>query len=119
MHNHKHYNQKLEKLEKLAIMMDSKFVLPGTSIRFGLDSIIGMIPVLGDTFTFASTAYFYHIAHSFKMPWHLKIRILFNGFIDWLIGLIPLLGDIFDVRWKSNLRNFQLIKRHLKDKTII
>lgn len=113
------YNQKLEKLEKLAIWMDSQFSIPGTSIRFGFDSIIGLIPFLGDTFTLASTAYFYHIGHTLGLPWYKKMQILWNGFIDWLIGLIPFFGDIFDVRWKSNLRNLELIKRHITEKSII
>lgn len=59
---------KLERLEKLAKWLDSKFVIPGTEFTIGLDSILGLIPAVGDTLTLTSTAYFYSIAHSYDLP---------------------------------------------------
>jgi len=106
--------QEIEKLESVAQWMDSRFVLPGTSIRFGLDSVIGLIPGVGDTLTFVTTAYFLGKAHRYKLPWQIKAQILWNGFLDWLIGLVPLIGDIFDIGWKSNMRNVELLKTHLQ-----
>lgn len=102
----------IEKLEKLADWMDSRFSLPGTSIRFGLDSLLGLIPGVGDTVTLASTIYLIGRAQGYKLPWHVIARMAWNAFVDWLIGLIPLIGDIFDIGWKANKRNIQLIKDH-------
>lgn len=105
--------QDIEKLTSFATLMDSKFVIPGTPIRFGLDSLLGLIPGIGDTITLAATVYYIGIAHSYKLPFHIKLLIVWNAFIDWLIGLVPLIGDIFDIGWKSNQKNVALIKKYL------
>lgn len=109
----KDHEKRIKNLEKLAVWMDSRFTIPGTNIQLGMDSILGLIPGIGDTLTLGSTAYFYGFATSLNLPWHVKGRILWNGFIDWLIGLIPFFGDIFDIGWKSNLKNIELIKSHM------
>jgi len=108
----------IEKLESMANWMDSRFKLPGIPIRIGMDSIIGLIPFVGDSVTFLSTAYLLGKAHGYGLPWHVKARIFWNGFIDWLIGSIPLIGDIFDIGWKANLKNVALIKKYLPDTEI-
>ena len=104
----------LEKLQRLANWMDSRFIIPGTSIRFGLDSLLGLIPGIGDSITLASTVYFFSVARKYEMPFHIHAKILWNAFIDWIIGIIPLFGDIFDVGWKANQKNVALIKDHLQ-----
>lgn len=105
--------EEIQKLDKMAEWMDSRFKIPGTSIRFGLDSLIGLIPGIGDTVTLATTGYLISRAHSYKLPWHVKTTMIWNLFIDWLIGLIPLLGDVFDVGWKANQKNVALIKKYI------
>ncbi len=108
------FQEELDKLDKIAEWMDSRFKIPGTSIRFGLDSLLGIIPGVGDTITMASTGYLISKAHEYKLPWHVKTTMLWNLLIDWLIGLIPLLGDIFDVGWKANNKNVALIKKYVE-----
>ena len=103
----------IQKLDNLADWMDSRFQIPGTSIRFGLDSLLGLIPGVGDTITLASTGYLISKAHQYKLPWHVKTTMMWNLLIDWLIGLIPLLGDIFDIGWKANNKNVALIKKYI------
>ncbi len=105
--------EEIQKLDKMAEWMDSRFKIPGTSIRFGFDSLLGLIPGIGDTVTLATTGYLISRAHNYKLPWHVKTTMLWNLFIDWLIGLIPLLGDIFDVGWKANQKNVALIKKYI------
>lgn len=102
----------LDKLQSMADWMDSRFKIPGTSIRFGLDSLLGLIPGVGDTVTLVSTVYLMGRARSFQLPWHVNLLMIFNTFVDWLIGLIPLIGDLFDIGWKANQRNVALIKKH-------
>lgn len=104
----------LEHIEKLAKMMDSQFALPGTQIRLGIDTLIGLIPGIGDTLSLGIAGYI--VAHSAKMG--VKKRTLtkmgYNIFVDWLIGLVPLIGDIFDVGWRGNNRNAALLRRSLE-----
>ncbi len=93
--------------------MDAKFKLPGIPIRFGLDAIIGLIPVAGDTINLAIAGYIVTDAVRLGARKRDIIKMLFNIFLDWLIGLIPLIGDIFDVTWKGNLRNIRILQEAL------
>lgn len=100
-------------LHKLAELMDSRFALPGTRLRFGLDSLLGLIPGVGDTLTLLVTAYIISQSRDYKLPWHLTARMIFNAGVDWLIGLVPLIGDIFDLKWRANLRNVRILNDHI------
>lgn len=104
----------LLKLEQLADLMDSRLVIPGTNIRLGLDSIIGLVPGIGDTISLAISGYIVHQAKKHGAGPVILYRMMWNIFIDWLIGIIPLFGDLFDVGWKANRRNVDLLKDHLK-----
>lgn len=104
----------LSELDQIASWMDARFIVPGTSIRFGLDSVIGLIPGIGDTIGLGISGYIFHRAVQHGVPHHIKLNMLFNIFIDWLIGLIPLLGDLFDVKWKANTKNVALLRKHLE-----
>jgi len=106
--------EEIKKLEKMASYLDSRFHIPGTPIRFGLDSLLGIIPGVGDTVTLASTVYLLTKAHHYNLPLTIKIKMVWNAFIDWLVGLVPLVGDIFDVGWKSNQKNVALIRNHFE-----
>ncbi|SNR41941.1 DUF4112 domain-containing protein [Puniceibacterium sediminis] len=99
--------------ETLARRMDSAFRVPLTGIRIGWDSILGFIPGIGDTVTLLPLAYHIHTAQRLEVPRKTMARMAVNSGIDWLIGLIPLLGDIFDVGFKSNLRNAALLRAHV------
>ena len=106
----------LEKVERWANRMDRAFRLPGTRIRFGWDSIVGLIPGLGDTAAVAPAAYIISTAHRVGAPSHLLVRMGANVGVDWLIGLVPLAGDILDVGYKSNTRNARLLRAHLEER---
>jgi hypothetical protein len=108
------HHEEIKKLEKLAEWMDSKFLIPGTDIRFGLDSLVGLIPGVGDTVTLASTIYIISKAQKFGLPLHITLLMIWNAFVDWLIGLVPFAGDIFDIGWKANRRNVALIRKHAR-----
>ncbi len=110
---------KLKQLEQLADLMDNKFTLPGTQVRLGLDALLGLIPVLGDTISLAVSATIFQSAHDMGVPKHVKWRMGGNIFMDWLIGLVPLIGDAFDIGWKANRRNVALLKKHLSKQTTL
>lgn len=109
----------IEILDNIADWMDSKFKIPGTQIRFGVDSILGLIPGLGDTIGLAISSYVIKVAHQYEAPLLLKLRMAWNIFIDWLIGLIPFIGDIFDVGFKANKKNVALLRKHMDDTNMI
>ena len=106
-------NERLERVEWLANWLDARWVIPGTDWRIGLDGILSIVPGIGDTVAAAISCYILYEAHQLGAPMHLKMRMLFNIFIDWLIGNIPLFGDIFDVVWKANLRNARLLREFM------
>lgn len=106
----------LEKLQQLSNLMDKAFIIPGTNIRFGFDSIVGLIPVVGDTLTVAVSGYIYSFAKKAGVPRRKRMRMAWNIFIDWLIGLIPVLGDIFDVGFKANSKNVHIIMTHVESR---
>ena len=100
-------------LEGLASLMDDRFRLPGTNIRFGLDALIGLIPGVGDVITSAVTLYIISRAWSVGVPFHVKLQMIANLGADLLIGAIPFVGDLFDVAWRANRKNLRLLLKHL------
>jgi len=104
----------LIQLQQLSDIMDRAFVIPGTNIRFGVDSILGLIPVIGDTLSVAVSGYIYSFAKKAGVPWYHRMRMIWNIFIDWFIGLIPFLGDLFDVGFKANSKNVRIILAHVE-----
>ena len=95
--------------------MDSKFQLPGTKINLGLDTIIALIPGIGDTVGLGVAGYIVMRGAQIGVDKHKLAAMSVNIFIDWLIGLIPIIGDLFDVGWKANNRNAQIIRQHYED----
>lgn len=100
-------------IEKLAELLDTKWVLPGTTWRFGLDSVIGLVPGIGDAVTTIMGAYIIVRARELGAPFHLQAAMVGNLAIDTLVGAVPLVGDVFDFAFRSNAKNVRLLKRHL------
>lgn len=105
----------LKRLERIADLSDSRFRIPFTKIRFGLDAIIGLVPFIGDFISLILSLYLLFEASKLGAPLTLKIKILWNVLIDWLIGLIPVLGDAVDVFFKANNRNMKLLVEHINE----
>lgn len=99
-------------LDLVARLMDAVFVIPGTNIRFGLDALIGLLPGLGDTVTSFVSLYILQVASEKGVPRVVLVRMATNIAIDYVVGAVPLFGDFFDVYWKSNLKNVELLKQH-------
>ena len=105
----------LKRIRALALTLDNRFVIPGTSIRLGWDAIIGMIPGIGDVATGALSAYVVYLALQLDVPRSVIRQMLLNVLVDVSAGSIPVVGELFDVAWRANLRNVQLLERHLRD----
>ena len=100
-------------IDKLAVMLDSQFRLPGTQLRFGLDGIIGLIPGIGDALSGGIGLYIVNRARQEGAPGFMIVRMLSNLLIDVILGSIPLVGDLFDFGFKANLKNAKMLQRHL------
>jgi Domain of unknown function (DUF4112) len=103
-----------ENLDLLSHLLDDWFRVPGTSIRFGLDGIIGLVPGLGDIIGGLASTFLVVAAWVRGIPYITLLRMVVNIGIEVLLGTIPLLGDAFDIAWKANRRNYALIVRHLE-----
>lgn len=102
----------LKALRKWATLLDAAFRVPGTTFRFGLDAIIGLIPGAGDIgTTFFSVMILLHSVR-LRIPKVVIGRMLLNSALDMLAGTVPLIGDLFDAGYKANLRNMALLERH-------
>ena len=99
----------IARARKLARLMDSQFNVGG--IEFGLDAIVGLIPVAGDCVTAAASLYPIYLARRHDLGKTVQMRMGFNVLIDMLPGLIPVVGDIVDVAYKANLKNLKLLER--------
>ena len=104
---------RIARIEAVASMLDTAFIIPGTSFRFGVDGLIGLVPGVGDALTTALSLWLVKEAHALGAPKHLIARMLGNIVIDGVVGAVPLVGDAFDLVWKSNRRNLHLLRRHL------
>ena len=105
--------QRLARLDALSKLLDMAFILPGTNIRYGIDGLIGLIPVVGDIITTAISLWVVREARALGAPWHLTTRMLGNVALDGVVGLVPLAGDAFDVMFRANVRNVRMLKRWL------
>jgi len=98
-------------LDVFASLLDDVFQIPGTRIRFGLDPIVGLVPGLGDILMGLASFVIVFVAWRRQLPKVTQARMLANIGIDTIIGAIPVFGDVFDIAWKSNRKNFQLLQR--------
>jgi uncharacterized protein DUF4112 len=105
--------QRLARLEAIAKLLDVAFIVPGTKFRYGIDGLIGLIPVVGDIITTAISLWLVREARALGAPWHITTRMLANVAVDGVVGLVPVAGDAFDVMFRANVRNVRMLKRWL------
>jgi hypothetical protein len=106
--------ERIARIDGLATLLDTAFILPGTNVRFGLDALIGLVPGIGDAITTAMSLYIVHEARQLGAPGHLIARMLGNVVLDGMVGAVPLVGDAFDVLWRANRRNMRLLREWLQ-----
>ena len=96
----------------LAELLDQRFTIPGTSIRIGLDPLIGLIPGIGDTLANLAGSAILFIGAKFNLPKVVLLRMALNIALNTLIGAIPFVGDLFSIWFRSNVRNVLLLERY-------
>jgi hypothetical protein len=102
----------LDRLDMLATMFDTAFILPGTNIRFGVESLLRLIPGIGDALASALSCYLLIEAHRLGVPKLLFARLVANVLLEGAIGAVPIAGDAFDVYFRANRRNVALLREH-------
>jgi hypothetical protein len=104
----------LRLLRNWADLLDSRFVIPGTKIRFGLDPILSLVPGLGDLASPVFAMLLVGQGVQQRVPRIVLVRMMLNALIDALIGAIPVIGNIGDVFFRANLMNLALLERHAR-----
>ena len=105
---------RIARIDVLATLLDTALVIPGTGVRFGLDALIGLFPVVGDAITTALSLFIVHEAYQLGVPGHVVARMIANVALDGVLGAVPLVGDAFDVLWRANRRNVRLLMEWLE-----
>ena len=108
----------LNRLTRMAKLMDTAWGIPFTKIRFGFDSVVGLIPGAGDAVNLGVSLYSLILARKLGAPNSLLIRMAANAGIDFGLGSIPVVGDIFDVFFKSNTRNLKMLTEFLAKQSV-
>ena len=102
----------LELLRRWARIFDSAFRVPGTSIRFGIDPILGLVPGIGDLASPILSMFMVWHGMQLRVPKIVLARMVLNALIDAAAGLVPVAGDLFDMGWKATEWNLALLERH-------
>ncbi|WP_235925806.1 DUF4112 domain-containing protein [Pontibacter burrus] len=108
-------SEKMKWVNHVAKLMDNQFRMPGTNFRFGLDPILGFLPVAGDLASFGVSAMLVMTMARHGASGKVVALMLVNIVLDTLIGSIPVLGNIFDFFFKANQRNVRLLTRHYEE----
>ena len=106
--------ERIARIDRLANLLDTRFVIPFTKFRFGADSLIGLAPGIGDAVTVALSLYIVYEAHRLGAPKTVLARMLGNVAVDGVIGAVPVAGDVFDVMFRANRRNVRILRAHLE-----
>ena len=102
--------RKLDRARSVARLLDRSFRIPGTRLRFGLDPLLGLLPVGGDAIAALGSGYILYIAWQNGAPPKLIGRMLLNVLLDTVVGSVPVLGDLFDAGWQANARNVSMLE---------
>jgi len=112
-HNNSDQDARFERAKRLAHALDAKWRIPVLGLSIGWDSVLGLIPGIGDVLMMAASLFIVKQAHDMGVSFWSKCRMIFNIFVDWLLGSIPLVGDLFDIAWKANLKNITIMEEQL------
>lgn len=103
----------VRQLRQFSHVLDNAIRVPGTSYRIGLDPILGLIPGGGDVVGGVLSAYIMFKAFQMGVPRQVLTQMATNIALETLVGTVPVVGDVFDVAWKANVKNVELLETHL------
>lgn len=99
-------------IDKISILLDNKFTIPFTQIKFGVDFLIGLIPTIGDWLSFCISAILVFAIVRRGVGIGMLLKMMGNITLDATVGSIPIIGDLFDLRFKANRRNVTMLKQY-------
>jgi hypothetical protein len=102
----------IDRIDRLATLLDTAFSVPGTNVRFGAESLLRLIPGIGDAVASALSCYLLFEAYRLGVPPLLFARMVANVLLEGAVGAVPIAGDAFDVLFRANRRNVALLRRH-------
>jgi Domain of unknown function (DUF4112) len=102
----------LDRIDMLATMLDTAFILPGTNVRFGVESLLRLLPGIGDALASALSCYLLYEAHRLGVPRLMLARMAGNVIVEAVFGAVPFAGDAFDVFFRANRRNAALLREY-------
>lgn len=102
-----------KRIEAMELLLERSLKVPGTNIPIGLDSVIGLVPVVGDLIAAAMGAYIVWEARNLDLPKWKLARMAGNVVLDTAVGAVPVVGDALDFIYRSNSRNLRIVKKHL------
>lgn len=105
----------LARIRKVSHLLDESIRVPGTSIRFGLDPILGILPVVGDSVSSLISLYIIAEGYRADAPQQLLAKMIALAAVDFFVGSIPVVGPVFDAFWKSNTWSVGLLESHLEE----
>ena len=108
--------EKVQRLERLARLLDSSIQVPGTRLSIGIDPILGLIPGVGDALSLVAAVYIVAMGSKLGAPRRTVWRMGLNVAVDAVVGAIPLLGDLFDAGFKANTKNVAMIRRSVLER---
>ena len=104
----------LRRVEAMEKLLERGFVIPGTRVPVGLDSIIGLVPVVGDLITAVLGGWILWEARNLGLSKFHLMRMAANIGVDTALGAVPLVGDAFDLLYRSNTKNLRILRRHIE-----
>ena len=105
--------KQLKRIRRIARLLDTAIGIPGTKFRIGLDPILGLLPGGGDLIAAGISAYMIYLATRFGLESSEIFKMIKNVAVETAIGTVPIAGDIFDAYFKANMRNLEILEKHL------
>lgn len=102
-------------LDRASTLLDNQFRIPGTDIRFGADFLIGLVPYAGDLISFGISGLLVLVMARKGASGMVLVKMIGNIWLDGMVGTIPILGDIFDLSFRANRRNLNLLREHYQE----
>lgn len=106
--------ERINRLRRLAWLLDSSIPVPGTRFSIGLEALVGLVPVIGDFIGVAFSGVILLEAARLGVGKRILARMALNVALEGLVGVVPLAGDVFDAAWKANQRNVRLLNEWLE-----
>jgi hypothetical protein len=116
---HRSRHDTIERLDFIARLLDTAFVVPGTNIRFGVEAVIRLMPGIGDAVASALSCVILIEAHRLGVPTRILARMIANVLLEGTAGAMPVVGDMFDIMFRANRRNIRILHDYMRREGLV